>query len=118
MSAVLDFGDMLAAPRIADVAVAASYQLDPADVTGSVVDFAAAYHAEASLSAAELDLLWPLVQSRLVMVVGISGWRARRHPEHADYLLRNNAVSWQRLAATQAVPAGTVRAALRLACGA
>lgn len=121
VSGVLDFGDMLAAPRIADVAVAASYQLDDRDgqaSLASVLQFARAYHAESPLGAAELDLLWPLVQARLVMVVAISGWRAQRQPAQAAYLLRNNAISWQRLAATQAVDSEAARQALHAACAA
>lgn len=119
VSGVLDFGDMLAAPRICDVAVAASYQLDDADGAASlasVAQFAAAYHAESPLTAYELELLWPLVQARLVMVVATSGWRAQRQPDQADYLLRNNAISWQRLAATQQVDPAAARQALHAAC--
>lgn len=130
VSAVLDFGDMLAAPRVCDLAVAAAYQVgsgvdagagagvEPgADALTSVAAFAASYHAEAPLSARELDLLWPLVLARLVLVVAISGWRAARQPEHADYLLRNNAISWQRLQACAPLDAARVRAALAEACG-
>lgn len=118
VSAILDFGDMLAAPRIDDLAVAAAYQVDAdGDTLGTVAAFAAAYHAESPLQAAELDLLWPLVQARLLMVVAISGWRAVRQPYHADYLLRNNAVSWARLQACAAIPPAQARAALRVACG-
>ena len=118
VSGILDFGDMLAAPRINDLAVAAAYQVDvDGDALGTVAAFAAAYHAETPLRAAELDLLWPLVQARLVMVVAITGWRAARQPHHADYLLRNNAVSWARLQACAAIPPQQARAALRTACG-
>ena len=109
---------MLAAPRINDLAVAAAYQVDvDGDALGTVAAFAAAFHAETPLRAAELDLLWPLVQARLVMVVAITGWRAARQPHHADYLLRNNAVSWARLQACAAITPQQARAALRTACG-
>jgi Ser/Thr protein kinase RdoA (MazF antagonist) len=118
VSGILDFGDMLAAPRINDLAVAAAYQVDvDGDALGTVAAFAAAFHAETPLRAAELDLLWPLVQARLVMVVAITGWRAARQPHHADYLLRNNAVSWARLQACAAITPQQARAALRTACG-
>jgi hydroxylysine kinase len=118
VSGILDFGDMLAAPRIDDLAVAAAYQVDAdGDALGTVAAFAAAYHAESPLRPAELDLLWPLVQARLLMVVAISGWRAARQPHHADYLLRNNAVSWSRLRACATIPPAQARAALRAACG-
>jgi len=133
-SGILDFGDMLAAPRINDLAVAAAYQLDAegdakagaeggavgaADgaALSTVAAFAAAYHAQAPLQPAEADLLWPLVQARLLMVVAISGWRAQRQPEIAPYLLRNNPVSWARLQACAGVPPARARDAIRAACG-
>ena len=120
-SGILDFGDMLAAPRINDLAVGAAYQLDAegdAEVgaLGTVAAFAAAYHAQAPLQPAEQDLLWPLVQARLLMVVAISGWRALRQPQDAAYLLRNNPVSWARLQACAGVPPARARDAIRAAC--
>jgi len=118
VSAVLDFGDMVAAPRINDLAVAAAYQLDAeGDALGTVAAFAAAYHRTWPLQAAELDLLWPLVQARLAMVVAISGWRAVREPDKADYLLRNNPISWARLVACAPVAPDAARTALHAACG-
>ncbi|MET0187172.1 MAG: aminoglycoside phosphotransferase, partial [Achromobacter sp.] len=54
--------------------------------------------------------------ARMVMVVAIGGWRAARYPENADYILRNNAISWQRLAACDAVPRATAQRVLRAAC--
>jgi Ser/Thr protein kinase RdoA (MazF antagonist) len=115
---ILDFGDMVEAPMIDDLAVAASYQLDEeGDVLSTIVEFAAAYHAVNPLQPAELDVLPDLIRARLAMVVAISGWRAARHPENAAYLLRNNAVSWARLAACDAISPETARAALHRACG-
>ena len=120
-SGILDFGDMLAAPRVNDLAVAAAYQLDAegdaeSGALSTVAAFAAAYHAQAPLQPAELDLLWPLVQARLLMVVAISGWRATRQPQDAAYLLRNNPVSWARLQACAGVPPARAREAIRAAC--
>jgi Ser/Thr protein kinase RdoA (MazF antagonist) len=117
VSGILDFGDMLAAPRINDLAVAAAYQLDAdGDALGTVAAFAAAYQARAPLQPAELDLLWPLVQARLLMVVAITGWRALRQPQDAAYLLRNNPISWARLRACAGVPPARAREAIRAAC--
>ncbi|WP_416052233.1 phosphotransferase [Cupriavidus basilensis] len=118
IAGVLDFGDMVHAPLIDDLAVAAAYQVDPTgDTMATLADFAATYHAVLPLQADEVDVLFDLVQARLVMVVAISGWRAARHPENAPYLLRNNAVSWDRLAACDAIPTEQARSVLRRACG-
>lgn len=115
---VLDFGDMVHAPLIDDLAVAAAYQVDAdSDPLASLCRFTAAYHAVLPLHAIELNVLFVLVQARLLMVVAISAWRAAREPHNADYLLRNNAVSWARLAACDAIDTAHAAAALRTACG-
>lgn len=118
ITGILDFGDMVEAPLIDDLAVAAAYQLGGhGDPLTEVLPFVAAYHAVLPLQRAELDLLFPLMTARLVMVVAISGWRAARDPANAAYLLRNNAPSWARLAACDALaPEGAARV-LRAACG-
>ncbi|MBP6898156.1 MAG: phosphotransferase [Pseudacidovorax sp.] len=113
---ILDFGDMVAAPRIVDLAVAASYQLDAQAPAESIAAFAGAYHAVTPLSTQERTLLPLLVATRLAMVVAISGWRAAREPANAAYLLRNNGASWARLAALAALPATALDDALRHAC--
>ncbi|WP_454767091.1 phosphotransferase [Cupriavidus campinensis] len=117
IAGILDFGDMVHAPLIDDLAVAAAYQVDAGgDTLAALCRFTAAYHAVLPLLPLELDLLFDLVQARLLMVVAISGWRAAREPDNADYLLRNNAVSWARLAACDAIDRGQAGAALRSAC--
>lgn len=117
IAGILDFGDMVQAPLIDDLAVAASYQIEEGgDALATITQFAAAYHAELPLQPAELDLLFDLIRARLVMVVAISGWRAARQPENASYLLRNNAVSWARLQACDTIAVADARAALRRAC--
>nr|WP_255699995.1 phosphotransferase [Jiella avicenniae] len=88
---ILDFGDMLEAPRIFDVAVACSYHV-PAE--GPPLGFAtmllSAYHAVHPLAAEEIPLLFDLIATRHAMTIAISEWRARRHPENAAYVLRNH----------------------------
>jgi Ser/Thr protein kinase RdoA (MazF antagonist) len=117
IAAILDFGDMVRAPLINDLAVAAAYQLGTADdPLVDVLPFVAAYHAVLPLARQEIDVLFSLMLARLVMVIAISGWRARRYPENAAYLLRNNAVSWSRLIACRRVDPQAATQALRQAC--
>jgi Ser/Thr protein kinase RdoA (MazF antagonist) len=118
IAGVLDFGDMVRAPLIDDLAVAAAYQLDPAgDALAGIVPFVAAYHAVLPLTREEVDVLFTLITARLVMVVAISGWRAARHPDNAAYLLRNNPLSWARLQACDRIGNDAASAAFRRACG-
>ena len=118
IAGILDFGDMVRAPLIDDLAVAAAYQLDPAgDALAGIVPFIAAYHAVLPLTREEVDVLFTLITARLVMVVAISGWRAARHPDNAAYLLRNNPLSWARLQACDRIGNDVAGAAFRRACG-
>jgi Ser/Thr protein kinase RdoA (MazF antagonist) len=116
IAAILDFGDMVRAPCINDLAVAAAYQAGTGDdALAAIVPLVAAYHAVRPLSAAEVGVLFDLVMARLVMVVAISGWRAARYPENATYLLRNNPLSWARLQACERIGTAAATAAFRRA---
>jgi Ser/Thr protein kinase RdoA (MazF antagonist) len=57
----------------------------------------AAYHAVLPLEAAELDVLFDLIGTRMAMTIVISNWRAARYPANRNYILRNNAAAWARL---------------------
>ncbi|MFT4265867.1 MAG: phosphotransferase [Xenophilus sp.] len=117
VAGILDFGDMVHAPLVDDLAVAASYQIDEhGDALAALAQFAADYHAVSPLSEAETGVLLDLVRARLAMVVAISGWRAARQPANAAYLLRNNALSWARLRACAALAPEQVQAAIDAAC--
>ncbi|WPB55158.1 phosphotransferase [Xylophilus sp. GOD-11R] len=117
VSGILDFGDMVEAPVVDDLAVAASYQFDEqGDALATIAEFAAAYHAVSPLQDIEMSLLLEMIRARLAMVVAISGWRAARHPENAAYLLRNNAISWARLQAIDAYTRAQAHDAIATAC--
>ncbi|MBI1330248.1 MAG: phosphotransferase [Alphaproteobacteria bacterium] len=83
---IIDFGDMVRAPRICDLAVAASYH---ATDLSHLLELVCAYHAVNALTVDERALLFTLIRTRLAMSVTISGWRAKLYPENAAYILRN-----------------------------
>jgi hydroxylysine kinase len=113
VTGILDFGDMVHAPLVDDLAVAASYHIDEqGDALATIARFAADYHAVSPLTDAETFVLLDLVRARLAMVVAISGWRAARQPDNAAYLMRNNAISWARLSACRALTAEQVQDAI------
>ena len=117
VAGILDFGDMVHAPLVDDLAVAASYHIDEeGDALATIAQFAADYHAVSPLVEAETLALLDLVRARLSMVVAISGWRAARQPENAPYLMRNNAVSWARLQACAELTPEQVQDAIHAAC--
>ena len=67
------------------------------DPLGPACELIAAYHAVTPLNPTELDILFTLMATRMAMTVVISSWRAHRHPENRDYILRNNNAAWARL---------------------
>jgi Ser/Thr protein kinase RdoA (MazF antagonist) len=58
ISGILDFGDLCAAPRICELAIAAAYAvLDQSDPIRALSELITGYHAEWPLTATEIDLL-------------------------------------------------------------
>lgn len=99
IAGILDFGDMVRTARICDMAVAASYQIDPARPGESLTAFAAAYHATLPLLPAEIALLALLTRTRMLTTLAIAHTRAARYPENAPYILRNTPSATAGLAA-------------------
>lgn len=87
---ILDFGDMVHAPLINELGVAAAYQLGTeGDVLAPALEFIAAYHRRNPLQETEQAILADLMATRLLMTLSITAWRASLHPENRDYILRN-----------------------------
>lgn len=89
LAGILDFGDMVETPLICDMAVAASYQIDPEAPLQSLAAFARAYHAMLPLTALEQSLFAPLTAARMLTTLAIASARAARYPDNAPYILRN-----------------------------
>jgi Ser/Thr protein kinase RdoA (MazF antagonist) len=83
---LIDFGDMVYSYTVGDLAIAVAYvvlgKADPAAAAAPVIE---GYRNEFSLTAAELDALWPLVRLRLCMSVCIAAQQRAQHPEN-EYL--------------------------------
>jgi Ser/Thr protein kinase RdoA (MazF antagonist) len=100
IAGIIDFGDLVHAPRICDVAIAAAYQVRrEGDPFADIVDYVGAYHALGPLSAEERSVLTDLIVSRMAMSTLISTWRAALHPENSEYILRNVPSAWAGLEA-------------------
>lgn len=89
ITGILDFGDMVRTPRICDLAVAASYQIDPGDPLTTLCDVVLGWHSVLPLLPGERVLIPDLVMMRMVTSIVLSNWRAARQPENAVYFLRN-----------------------------
>ena len=116
VTGILDFGDMVRTPLVCDLAIAASYRIDPAHPLDSLSDFAAAWHATDPLTGAERALLPDLVAARMVTTVAITARRAARYPANAAYILRNVPSARAGLAALATLDRATVATTLAAAC--
>jgi Ser/Thr protein kinase RdoA (MazF antagonist) len=98
VAGIIDFGDVTVTALVADVAIAATQQLDgDGDLTGPACDLIAGYHAVTPLTDAELGLLPDLILGRIVARIVISEWRAARFGENRTYVLRNTPGAWEHL---------------------
>ena len=86
MSGFIDFGDMLRAPLIAEVAVAAAYlRSDGEDPARLIAPFVRGYHEKCPLEDQELGVLFDLVRTRLAMTIVLLYWRLDARAENDRY---------------------------------
>ncbi|MBD0860388.1 phosphotransferase [Gordonia sp. zg691] len=111
---LVDFGDAVIAPRVVDLAVAASYHVglpsaaDQATPLGAATDVILGYVERTPLYDSEIELLHELLIARVLTAITIASWRAARFPDNDDYILRNTASAWRRLEILQSADRRTV----------
>ena len=119
ISGLIDLGDMCAAPRICDLAIAAAYIVldhpEPDQALAALTALTAGYHAENPLSAEETALIWPLLRMRLAVSVVKSTLMAAENPDD-PYITLSLAPSWRFLEGHD-LNAALLTARLRSACG-
>lgn len=95
---IIDFGDMLHAPLVGEVATAAAFHTaGHTDPFEGPAQFVGAYHATLPLTEIEQEIVADLMATRHLITVLISEWRAKRYPENRDYIMRHNPASWEAL---------------------
>ncbi|WP_069301041.1 aminotransferase class III-fold pyridoxal phosphate-dependent enzyme [Neptunicoccus sediminis] len=116
VSGLIDFGDMTASPRICDLAIAGAYVvLDHDTPERALAALVRGYHKANPLTAAELDLLYPLLRMRLAVSVVNSTIEATENPDD-PYVTISQAPAWRFLERDD-IDAGLMQARLRAACG-
>ncbi len=102
--ALLDFGDLLWTPRVAEAAIAMTYAMlgseEPVEAAGALL---AGYQAALPLGLDELGLLPDLIEARLCASVAISAYERARDPDNA-FVTVSEAPAWrllERLAAEE-----------------
>lgn len=119
VTGIIDFGDMVLSPLIADVAIACAYLLKAdADPFADACRFVAAYHSVTALQTDEIERLFDLILTRAAMTILISRWRAARYPENRDYILRSERLARARLEAASTHARSDVTKRFVHACGA
>lgn len=104
ISGIIDFGDMVHAPVLFDVAVGAAYQMGEADdPVAAAVDFLEGYATLKTLSDEEIGLLYPAIIMRMTMRLAIPEWRCSLFPEQRDFLTRNSPTVFRQFARLDAV---------------
>ena len=90
VTGLFDFGDLVYAPAVNELAVAASYHVDGDGLAmQSIARLEAGYCERYPLRDEELDVLNDLVTARLLTTVLVTSWRAQLFPENKAYIVRN-----------------------------
>lgn len=114
---LIDFGDMVHAPLVHELAVTLAYALlDASDVVAAAEQVVGGYTAEFPLTETELSVLVELAATRLAMSVAISSHRSAEHPDN-DYLLVSQAPALRLLRRLAGMRHGFMHFAVRHAAG-
>jgi Ser/Thr protein kinase RdoA (MazF antagonist) len=76
---------MMKAPRVIEIAIAASYLRAEDDPLRLIEPFVVAYNSENALLDAEVDVLFDLIRTRLSMSLIILYWRLAARDENDPY---------------------------------
>ncbi len=114
---LIDFGDMLHSATICDLAIACAYaMLDLPDPLAAAADVVRGFHRALPLSEEELDVLYPLILTRLCVSVTNSAYQQTVEPDNA-YLVISERPAWALLDKLEKINPNLVRYTLRAACG-
>lgn len=116
--ALIDFGDVVRAPRIVGLAVALAYAMlgqgDPLSAACAVVS---GYHYECPLLPDELAVLDDLVRTRIAMSIANAEEQIADHPNNSEYLTISQAPIRELLQLLSSIEGPLAHASYRNACG-
>lgn len=113
---IIDFGDMVFGPMVADLAVAASYHLWSDDGLEKFAAMLRGFCRLRPLDPIEIEVLPTLVAARLAMTLIITEWRASLRPDESDYILRNHRSAWRGLQRLLDIPAAPLHRLIHDTC--
>ncbi len=120
VTGIIDFGDMVAAPVVCDLAIAGAYTLNPAeeDPERRLVALVRGFHRVRPLDSRELEVLPALVAARLATTVLIQGARVAAEQDPDGTLAGVVATAGMRLGRLHARGFEALGTRLRAACAA
>jgi 4-aminobutyrate aminotransferase-like enzyme/Ser/Thr protein kinase RdoA (MazF antagonist) len=117
IAGLLDFGDMLEAPTVCEVAVGIAYaMLGKAEPLAAAAALVAGYHQVRPIGEEELSALFPLAAIRLCVSVCLSAHRRTAEPDN-PYLMVTEAAAWEALENFAQIPPRLPEYVFRDACG-
>jgi 4-aminobutyrate aminotransferase-like enzyme/Ser/Thr protein kinase RdoA (MazF antagonist) len=117
VTGIIDYGDMVYAPLIVDLAnAAADSRRQISDKVAMVCDVASGYDAVVPLEAEEIDLLYDLVVARCAQLLVILHWRAANATGNDALLHELEEPVWETFDALTTAGRAAVRQRLRDAC--
>jgi 4-aminobutyrate aminotransferase-like enzyme/Ser/Thr protein kinase RdoA (MazF antagonist)/murein DD-endopeptidase MepM/ murein hydrolase activator NlpD len=117
VTGLVDFGDMVVAPAICDLAVAAAYaMLGKADPVTAALHVVSGYHTVRPVSEEEVRLLPELILARLCLSVTISAWQQPAAPDNT-YLRASEDAAWKMLDGLETESRRWMEYRFREACG-
>ncbi|HEY5657704.1 MAG TPA: aminotransferase class III-fold pyridoxal phosphate-dependent enzyme [Myxococcota bacterium] len=118
VTGVIDFGDMIHAPLINDIAVpVAELMVDQPDRLGAAMEIVAGYHDVERFTEDEIRVVFDLAAARIAMSLSVAAWREKGHPENIEYITAGNRGFFETLEWLAARDMGFAHACLRHACG-
>ncbi len=113
----IDFGDLIHAPLVCDLAVPISELIfETDDPIAAAAEIAAGYHAVTAFSDDELRVVFDLVCTRCAMNLAIASWRVGDHPENTEYIMEDIDEYWTLLQQMREWGPDLVHTRIRHAC--
>ncbi|MEJ4045274.1 phosphotransferase [Erwinia sp. SLM-02] len=110
LTGIIDFGDLLHAPLVGEVATAAAFHMAGSeDPFEGPAQFVGAYHRTLALTEPEQEIVTDLMATRHLITALISEWRAVRYPHNREYILRHNPAAWEALSQMADLPRESAR---------
>jgi 4-aminobutyrate aminotransferase-like enzyme/Ser/Thr protein kinase RdoA (MazF antagonist) len=117
VTGVIDFGDLIHAPLVCDLAVPIAELIrEHPDPIAAAAEITAGYHAVTALEDDELRLIFDLVSTRCAMEVVIANWRVGDHLANSDYIMAGIQEAGTHLDQMRESGAERMYTALRRAC--